>query len=170
MNGVEILSSQTIYDTILPGWVSGISLIMLFFFIVLCVACVTWSEKVGTIICVILALASVALLVLSLVPSDTDIKYIKYKVAIDDSVSMNEFLDKYEILDKEGKIYTIRERNNEQETNPDNWKEITRCFRFKSLKWPQSKMLQTWLKCNDKSKKYMPIGVSEDVLWKKSIV
>ncbi len=34
----------------------------------------------------------------------------KYKVTIDDSVSMNEFLDKYEILDQEGKIYTVKER------------------------------------------------------------
>ena len=33
-----------------------------------------------------------------------------YQVTIDDSVSMNEFLDKYEILDQEGKIYTVRER------------------------------------------------------------
>lgn len=113
MNGVEILSSQTIYDAILPDWVGGISLIMLFLFIALCGACVKWSEKAGAIICLILALASVALLVLSVVPSDTDIKYIKYKVAIDDSVSMNEFLDKYEILDKEGKIYTVKEKNNE---------------------------------------------------------
>jgi hypothetical protein len=34
-----------------------------------------------------------------------------YKVTIDDSVSMNEFLDKYEILDQEGKIYTVKERD-----------------------------------------------------------
>ena len=33
-----------------------------------------------------------------------------YKVTIDDSVSMNEFLDKYEILDREGKIYTVKEK------------------------------------------------------------
>ena len=33
-----------------------------------------------------------------------------YKVTVDDSVSMNEFLDKYEILDQEGKIYTVKER------------------------------------------------------------
>ena len=32
------------------------------------------------------------------------------KVTINDSVSMNEFLDKYEILDQEGKIYTVKER------------------------------------------------------------
>ena len=33
-----------------------------------------------------------------------------YKVTIEDSVSMNEFLDKYEILNQEGKIYTVKER------------------------------------------------------------
>ena len=33
-----------------------------------------------------------------------------YKVTIDDSVSMSEFMDKYEILDQEGKIYTVREK------------------------------------------------------------
>lgn len=35
-----------------------------------------------------------------------------YKVTIDDSVSVNEFNNKYEIIDQEGKIYTIRERKN----------------------------------------------------------
>lgn len=35
---------------------------------------------------------------------------IRYQVTIDDSVSMNEFQSKYEIIEIEGKIYTIRER------------------------------------------------------------
>lgn len=35
----------------------------------------------------------------------------QYKVVIDDSVSMNEFTEKYIIIDQEGKIYTVRERN-----------------------------------------------------------
>lgn len=34
-----------------------------------------------------------------------------YQVIIDDSVSMNDFLDKYEIINTEGKILTIRERD-----------------------------------------------------------
>lgn len=34
----------------------------------------------------------------------------QYKITIDDSVSMTEFLDKYEIVDQDGKIYTVRER------------------------------------------------------------
>lgn len=34
----------------------------------------------------------------------------QYKVIIDDSVSMNDFVDKYEIINQDGKIYTVRER------------------------------------------------------------
>lgn len=34
----------------------------------------------------------------------------QYKVTIDDSVSMNDFNEKYEVIDQEGKIYTVRER------------------------------------------------------------
>lgn len=34
----------------------------------------------------------------------------QYKVIVDDSVSMTEFSEKYEILEQEGKIYTVRER------------------------------------------------------------
>jgi ABC-type enterochelin transport system permease subunit len=33
-----------------------------------------------------------------------------YKVTISDEVSMNEFNEKYEILEQDGKIFTIRER------------------------------------------------------------
>lgn len=35
----------------------------------------------------------------------------QYKVTISDEVLMNDFLEKYEIIDQEGKIYTIRERS-----------------------------------------------------------
>lgn len=33
----------------------------------------------------------------------------RYQVTVDDSVSMNEFQSKYEIIEVEGKIYTVRE-------------------------------------------------------------
>ena len=39
----------------------------------------------------------------------------QYKVIIDDSVSANEFNEKYEIIDQEGKIYTVRERENKND-------------------------------------------------------
>jgi hypothetical protein len=35
----------------------------------------------------------------------------RYKVTISDEVSMNDFLERYEIIDQEGKIYTVRERD-----------------------------------------------------------
>ena len=33
-----------------------------------------------------------------------------YKVTISDEVSMNDFMNKYEILNQDGKIYTVKER------------------------------------------------------------
>lgn len=35
--------------------------------------------------------------------------YTSYEVILEDSVSMNEFLEKYEILDQRGQIYTVKE-------------------------------------------------------------
>ena len=47
---------------------------------------------------------------------DTDeLNYVKYQVTISDEVSLNEFMDKYEILDQEGKIYTVKEKENNNE-------------------------------------------------------
>lgn len=37
----------------------------------------------------------------------------EYKVTVSDDVSLNEFIEKYEIIDIEGKIYTIREKDKE---------------------------------------------------------
>ena len=34
-----------------------------------------------------------------------------YKVTITDEVSMAEFMEKYEVIEQEGKIYTVRERD-----------------------------------------------------------
>lgn len=39
-------------------------------------------------------------------------EYTTYQTLIDDNVSMNEFYDKYEIINKQGEIYLIKEKNN----------------------------------------------------------
>lgn len=41
------------------------------------------------------------------------VKFIKYKVVISEEVSMTEFYEKYEIIDVDGAIYTIRDKENE---------------------------------------------------------
>ena len=40
-----------------------------------------------------------------------EINYIEQKVTVSDEVSMNEFYEKYDIIEQEGKIYTVRERD-----------------------------------------------------------
>ena len=42
--------------------------------------------------------------------TETDEVETSYKVTVSDEVSLNEFLDKYEIIDQDGKIYTVKER------------------------------------------------------------
>ena len=39
----------------------------------------------------------------------------QYKVIISDEVQMNEFLERYEIIEQDGKIYTIREKTSESD-------------------------------------------------------
>ena len=110
MNGVEILSSETIYNTILPEYWIGIGFGCVIVFVIATVLCFANERIILGFICIALALGSVIVGFLGSMYSKTDISHIEYKVTIDDSVSMNEFLDKYEIIDQEGKIYTVKER------------------------------------------------------------
>ena len=110
MNGVEILSSETIYNTILPGWCGAIAFMATIALCVCACVCADRRKNTSVIICCALVAVSIIVMTLSLSSNKNNISHIEYKVTIDDSVSMNEFLDKYEILDQEGKIYTVKER------------------------------------------------------------
>ena len=110
MTGVEILSTTTIYNTVLPEYWLGIGLVVGFAFVGCMAACFTSDRIIAGLICIVLALGSGIVGSLGGTLSKTDISHIEYIVTIDDSVPMNEFLDKYEILDQEGKIYTVKER------------------------------------------------------------
>lgn len=110
MNGVEILSSETIYNTILPEWCIAFGFVLGMAFIVATIFTFLDGYNILGCICLVFMIASIVVACLGGTLSKTDINHIEYKVTIDDSVSMNEFLDKYEILDQEGKIYTVKER------------------------------------------------------------
>lgn len=110
MNGVEILSSETIYNGILPEWCFIVGIVLGMVSIIVTIqCCVNFHDIAGSIFGVLAVICTI-ISVLSAIPSETNVDHIEYKVTIDDSVSMNEFLDKYEILDQEGKIYTVKER------------------------------------------------------------
>lgn len=109
MNGVTILNTYE-YLTNLSNIVGSIILCMGFIAasIVLFITLLkqgfkdSWIESALLIICVGLAITCGRL-----VP---EMKYeTRYQVTVDDSVSMNEFQNKYEIIKVEGKIYTVKE-------------------------------------------------------------
>ena len=112
MTGVEILSSEIIYNTFIPSWWVGVGFLILLTGGLTCgiLCCLTKYPAIGVICMVLTAIIWGVLLYCSIEPNKNDISHIEYKVTIDDSVLMNEFLDKYEILDQEGKIYTVKER------------------------------------------------------------
>lgn len=110
MNGVEILSSETIYNTILPDWCLILGLMGAFVFIYVTIKLFADCYDIAPWISLLVTIAFTVVAILGGIPNKNNVDYIEYKVTINDSVSLTEFLDKYEILDQEGKIYTVKER------------------------------------------------------------
>ena len=113
MTGVEILNEYAVYTN--PVWVVVVSILGTIVGITsICIAAncmdntTTWICFTCTIVCFVMSFT------LAMLENYTDCfkeySHTEYKVTIDDSVSMNEFLNKYEILDQEGKIYTVKEK------------------------------------------------------------
>lgn len=109
MDGVIILNSYeslTNFDSILLmsilcAWFLAAAIVALF--ALLKHGCDSWKEFAILVVCVVLFTVCGYL-----IPED---KYeTHYQVTIDDSVGMNKFQDKYEIIEVEGKIYTVKER------------------------------------------------------------
>lgn len=116
MNGVEILSSAQVASEFAFNWIAfwvGFGIVF-----GICAIAGIWNvitdECEWVIIPVLLIVGLIGGIVLGVASGkmfETPTAYeTHYKVTIDDSVSMNEFLDKYEILDQEGKIYTVKEK------------------------------------------------------------
>ena len=120
MNGVEILAEEIIYQFNpfnIGFWIAASVVLVILggAVIISCIRCGSFDGVDFGIMFLILILAFVVgllggIIVDELYPNG-EIEYIEYQVIIDDSVSMNEFLDHYEILGQNGKIYTVKERN-----------------------------------------------------------
>lgn len=115
MSGMEILDTQTI--TTITGGFNFPALIVIFILsciigVVLGVCCA--DDEFGPISGVLLGCVTGLLLGAFVgAASSTPIVQkteIQYKVTLSDEVSLNDFLERYEILEQEGKIYTIVEK------------------------------------------------------------
>ena len=108
LQGVEILSQEVVpimeinEHIFLFGWIIGIILLIII------------NIKVDAILSLVVFFSVIAIsLGLSCaIPRKTG-EYTKYKVIISDEVNFTEFNEKYEVLEQDGKIYTIKERIDE---------------------------------------------------------
>lgn len=109
MTGVEILVTQEVATTFGFCWAGFFTLIIAG--IVFGVSFYLLYENIPWIIFIfVFALAGAFFVGLNADGAPTEYET-HYKVTISDEVQMNDFLDSYEIISQEGKIYTVRERN-----------------------------------------------------------
>lgn len=120
MNGVEILAEEVIYKTNLFNigfWIAA-GIVFTVFVVTVIVDAIQMGRLSGnhlTIIFLIILLSFAIGIITGRIVDEAstnkEIDHIEYQVIIDDSVSMNKFLDYYEIVGQNGKIYTVKERN-----------------------------------------------------------
>ncbi len=109
MDGVIILNSYEILTN-----TSSIFFVLVWGFVftalALCLSYLFIADDYSSISTAIFAIVAGALAVILFCNIPEKNYETRYQVTVDDSVSMNEFQDKYEIIEVEGKIYTVRER------------------------------------------------------------
>ena len=116
MAGVEILATEKVVSETAFGWTgfwtSVVVLGIFFIFVAILEIC---SGEIGMAAFTII-MGAIVTLVFSFLMGDANSKPIahktRYKVTISDEVKMNEFYERYEVIDQEGKIYTVEEREN----------------------------------------------------------
>lgn len=112
MNGVEVLSEVTKNTATVGGLIGGIiaSLLALLFLFTAIVAITDKDDRSigGFFICILFTLMLVPSAYVGIDEFVNHQSYQEYKVTISDEVKFSEFTDKYEIINQEGKIYTVK--------------------------------------------------------------
>lgn len=117
MTGVEILATQEV-AVAWANWnwasflgVIGLSVVLSAFFSIM--AGVVDGRDVGLAVFIGVNVISLLLFgpIVGASTGEPTEHETQYKVTITDEVPMNDFLERYDIITQEGKIYTVRERN-----------------------------------------------------------
>ena len=107
IDGITILSESTYWQSdskLFPTFI-----VIAIIFTILSISMALNGRLFNSILFVIIMIISVICAEISL--QKTKYKVTEYKIIISDNVKFNEFNDRYIIVEQEGKIYTIRERN-----------------------------------------------------------
>lgn len=116
MPGVEILNTTIHYKEVLPTWVL---IVIIAIIVIPAVAMLIGSILHNSLLFTIGGISLILGFVLALAIGATirqttnEIEYIEHEVLVDDSVSLTEFTKKYEIVSQKGKIYVVREKEND---------------------------------------------------------
>lgn len=106
MEGLEVLSVSRGEMPILLGFLLlFLCLVIIILIVYAMISAVNEGYPAGIIICIVLIVLTIFLA--GIVISETICRSEIYKVLVDDSVPLNEFYENYNILDIDGKIYTI---------------------------------------------------------------
>lgn len=107
LEGIEVLNEIEIKTN------SVLLIVLMITFLILGVTLVIISLAKDSFLMSILGLVSFiifAIFVVLVVCVEVPTGEYQYQVTIDENVSMTEFFEKYEIIDTQGKIYTIKEK------------------------------------------------------------
>ena len=114
MQGVTVLNEfQAVIDTAF-GWnVAGI-----IFFILLIMSVIAWicffiADEDGYTLLTLLLIALTLIGFLTTTVDSVPIYETQYQVLIDDTCNTTEFLNQYEIVERQGEIYVVRKCNEE---------------------------------------------------------
>lgn len=116
MNGVEILNQTNIYYEEGNMYVFGI-LLGMGIIAGITIAILEWKDFGFNISCISWTLIGFGIgLILgcigysNTIDTTDELSHVEYKVIVSDEVSFTDFMEKYEIVDQEGQIYTVKER------------------------------------------------------------
>lgn len=116
MPGVEILNTTIHYKEVMPAWASIVAIaIVVIPVAAMLIGAIVRSDLLFTIGSISLILGFVLALIIgaTIWQTTNKINYVEHEVLVDNSVSFTEFTEKYEIVGQKGKIYVVREKEND---------------------------------------------------------
>ena len=113
MDGIVILASSLVEkDHPIFSQIALLLLIPFFLSMMIGIPCATYDKDLIAGICALLFLLSgLSAIGFEIAAQKFSVPdYVKYEVILDDSVSMNKFMEKYEVLEQRDKIYVVKEK------------------------------------------------------------
>lgn len=109
MNGVEILTSKQVVASTSFNWIVFIIFVIV---VTIFMSIVSWIDVKDIFVGAIVGLLTGVVIggFLGIMFGKPTEYETQYKITISDEVKMNDFYEKYEIINQDGKIFTVREK------------------------------------------------------------